>query len=841
MGRASFGGAQDLSAAFAAFYRDYEDQLATLARRAENRTQEEQAAADSDAIDRWQQGEMNDAQFLRYAERRIEESKGEEPEDLAYWKKVLRDARKSILTEQISDGAEDLIDKINAGKATWGDLLSFYTHNMRGLSQNDPLRKSIEDQMEQVRDRIAENKVQGRFAEIGYLFESGKMSGSAAGAAIRKLAQRYKVNDPARYYQMLQQALQLEHVGGSGGGGGGGGGGGSSSGGGGSAAGFDDVLDQLKVREDQIMALSEQANDGVNVGEVVTYDRRGRVHTEEVPLLNRDGSPSPQMRQLDEAMIDNYNRMIHLLIKEGSTEAGTKIKALEYYITDHVQPRNTVGPEKQANAMLQNGLALIEDVANSEDPVGNWRRVQAWADGVARWERGLNRVNAQIPNKRKFTADELRANPELKATQLISGTVGKDRLDQTTEEFGDQAAILRALASALASGDAAAAEKALNQLDQSSESSGINLPSSYVNPMIERVKTALDLVKGIPEGRYVRVFVPGEGLVYAPVQTTFATIPGPDGRLMTQAVAVPVRPDGSPIADGNKGEQLVDTMVEINGKVEIVKAVAEPAFFVGNERVSFSEYKSAVKQYAESEDKSKLDAPSEYQQVLVPGRSGSAPEVWLLDPSTNLWFRNKISKYGGVPLIFSGKNAEAAQQVANQLGVDQKGTSYYNAPLVQRTREAQANKDWYDQATGLSRQEAMDLKRREFAQAFQTNAGLREGGSDILNGANDVLSRFGFGGIGAGLLEVGRQLGIKSFDDQEKRQVNLPTFAAQREGTVRRDLTPERKPLPKIDLPPLPTFAQQREGSVAPRPRRRQITPDTDARGYGGLGGFRAG
>lgn len=833
MARASFGGAQDLSVAFASFYREYQDRLDTLARRAENRALEEQAAADSDAIDRWQSGEMSDARFLAYAERRAGESQGDEPEMESYWKKVLRDARKSILTEEINDGAEDLLDRIEEGKASWNDLLRYYQRYQRDLKRNDPLYKDIADQIEQVQDRVRDNQIEGAFARIQYQFEAGRISGSAAAAQIRALAQRYKQNDPARYYQLMQQALELQRYGGvygSGGGGGGGGGGSSSSGGG--SAGLDDQIDQLKVREDQLLALSYQANEGERVGEVTVIDRQGRVRTEEVLLANPDGTPSAQMEQLDAAMLDTYDRLIAGLIRDGSTEAGTKIKAKSDYILNHIQPRNTIAPERQANAMLQSGIALAERAADSDDPVAAWRQVQAWASDVQRWQRNLNARGQVVQHDTK-------GRPSRITTQYA----GESLQNRTTQEFATQSASLAAFANAVASGDVQAMEKAIEAL--SGESEGIQFPTvTNESSTVMRLRAAMDLVTGIPEGRYARVIVPGAGMVYAPVQQTFATVVGDDGRPRTEMTSIPVDPrTGAPLADGNKGQQLVDVMVEIDGRVQMVKAVTEPSYFVGNQRVSASEYRSALQAYndADERERTELPAPTTYQQVLVPGRNGARSTVWFFDEGRGLWFRNRVSKYGGVPLIFDGHNAELAQDAANRLGVDQKGTSYWNAPVEERRLEQRANRDWYDMATGLSRQEAQEIRRREFGEAMRENAASRMAAGEALGGVSNILDQFGPAGsmLSNSLRAIGQNLGIKTYEDEAPKvggrlRTNeidsatrvrpLPDVDPRPRRSTRIDLPARmRQPLESFDLPDLTNDREQRRR----RRRRRQQSVST--------------
>jgi hypothetical protein len=843
--RASFGGAQDQSIAFATYYRDYEDRLQTLANRAEGRAIEEQNAADSDAIDRWQSGEMSDAQFLAYAEKRRQQSAGEDPEAESYWKKVLRDARKKVLAEEVNDGAEDLIDKINVGKASWDDLLSFYRDHLTGLGKNDPLRKDIGDQMEQVRDRIAQNEVEGRFSQIQYNFQAGKINGSTAAAQIRALAQRYKQNDPARYYQMLGQALDLARYGGFAGSGGGGRGGSGGSGGGGGrgSASSADLEDVLKIREDQFTALSNQFEDGAKVGEITVTDGRGRVHTQEVLLANPDGTPSDQMRQIDSMMLDNYDRLISVLTRQGSSEAGTKIKAKSDFITDHIQPRNTILPQRQAQSMLTSGFALVESAADADDPVAAWGQVQSWAKDVTRWR---ERLNKSIKNY-KLAGKELELTraiaPGLTDAQINTSAKEKSLEGRTTDKFERTADALTDFALAVANGDEAAMRKAWDALDSSNQSpfgesnDDLDLPSSFTNTQEERIARAIDLVKGIPEGRYARVIVPGQGMVYAPVQQTYSTVIGPDGQPQSVVSAVPVNPStGVPLADPAQDQQLVDVMVEIDGRVQMVKAISQPTYYVGGESVTKAQYDSAFRQYQDAKTGrggSNLPEPLAYQQVLIPGRNGGNPEVWLLDPSRNLWFRNRVTKAGGVPLIFNGANAQLAQQVADQLGIDQSGTSYYNAPAVEAARstnragfqgKAQGD-DWYSEVLGISKQELAKQRRVEFAQAI-ARPDVQRAGAGLLGSATDILQPFAGGLIADSLKALGQTLGIKSFQDQERIQNVIPPSEHDGIKPVSLNRLPKIDVLTQPDRKPLPDLSIDLD---EPRRKRRRLTPPPTA------------
>src|SRR3990172_2108062 len=337
MPRSSFGGSQDLSPVFASFYFQYADRLETNALRLSRDAEEAQAPADNDMIDRWQQGELSDEEFLAYAAERVAAT-GDDPERNAYWKRVQRDTEKSILTEQVSDTAEDLVNQIEAGTKTWADLLAYYKEAQKSLRPNDPLFKDLEKQIEQVNDRIRDNQIAAGFERVQYEFEANQLSGKDAGAQLRQMAEVYRVNDPAKYYQILQQALSLEKFAGFYSAGSGSG---AGSGRGSSAKPLNQLIDVLQGMEDRIGSLSEQFEDGVRVGAITVENEDGTLSTEEVLLRNEDGTPSSSMESLDGQMLETLDRLEQVYIQKGDrSAAGETANRRMQYVTDHVQPRD---------------------------------------------------------------------------------------------------------------------------------------------------------------------------------------------------------------------------------------------------------------------------------------------------------------------------------------------------------------------------------------------------------------------------------------------------------------------------------------------------------------------
>lgn len=820
MGRVSFGGSQDLSQLFAALYGQYEQRLTDLAERAARRAEEEQAAADSDAIDRWQQGEMSDDEFLAYAAQRIEETGEDEPGQNAYWKRVLRDAEKSIKAEQISDTAEDILDRIEAGKATWDDLKRFYTRQRRGLRPNDPLYEQLSDQIEEIDDRIAQNRTEGAFARVDYLFRSGSITGSQAGAQLRALAQQYKQNDPARYWQLLAQAADLERYGGTYGSGGSGGSGGSSA----RSANLDSLIDAYEGQKYRIDSVSKQFESGATTGTFTYENANGKVVTEEVLLRNPDGTPSAAMEALDDAQLATFDRLIRAYDRKGDrSQRDLRIQDKADYITLHIQPRNTIGRENQAQHLTSALSSAIDAAGNSDDPTLGWRRVQRIAAKVERWHHYLNRTTGYEFGKGSEATAE---NPELGAANRREVQTIASPEDQTTGEFQLQADALlevaRGLTAAQSAEDLAGIQPSL-----------VALMGEYgAEAFMERAAATVDLVVGIPEGRYVRAYVPGQGLVFTPTATTMTTVIGPNGQPVSSPVNRPVDAQGNPLWDESKGQQGQLVMAEINGHVEPVWAVSEQAFFIGNRQVdantwaSFQAARGKVTNQSESAEfearygVAATESGQAYQQMLVPMDDGGA-QVWYFDPTSQKWFKNRVSKYGGVPIPFVGVNGRKAQEIASKMTrpdgtpLDPTGKAYFNATVV-NAREKQAFRegdDWYRASQESARQEFRTEQRQQLAKGFASERFAlndQSGGSvDLLRGTDNRIGQI--------LSKSAQQVGISLTTPTRAPQTRLP----QGISTPRFNLA-EIKPvnvsipritLPKINLPRISMNAGSSIGS----------------------------
>lgn len=160
MARAQFGGAQDNSSLFAAFYNEYERRNEQLAQNADQRARADQQAQDQDEINKWKSGAISDDEFLAYAQERAKDPLNN-PSDTTYWRQAIRDVKASVKQRQVNEGAQSIINGIYNGTKSYGDLLAYYQNARKGLLPNDPLYQDITDQMNSVRRQMATSRGSG--------------------------------------------------------------------------------------------------------------------------------------------------------------------------------------------------------------------------------------------------------------------------------------------------------------------------------------------------------------------------------------------------------------------------------------------------------------------------------------------------------------------------------------------------------------------------------------------------------------------------------------------------------------------------------------------------------
>jgi len=812
MGTSRFGGAADFSQVFAALYSNYTRELEDRARAALAKERDERRNRDQDTIDRWEKGEITDEEFLAYANERIADSDARSDEDEAtYWRKALRSAEKSILADDISETAEDIVDRIESGTGTWEELADHYRTQMRNLRPNDPLYKQLDDEVNKVEDRIRDNATAGELERIEYDVKRGALSGPEAAAQIRAIAERYKTSDPERYYQLLSGALDFEQYSASGGGGGGGSTGGGGGGGGGSTASLSSTIDALDGWSDRLESLSEQFEDGVIVGQITVENEDGSISTEEVLLRNPDGTPSTQMQAVDQEFLSTVDQLEAAYIEKGDrSAAGAQANRRMQFVTDHIQPRNTIGPEQQAAALFQTGMGLVRGAAESDNPAADWQAVEQWARRVAVWEGRVNVTTRTTGARREFTDEELDRNPELKQTRYTTETISKPAEERTTGEgkFTSQAAALRVLAQGITTakdGDAARAlEEALDVFMGGDDSPIALATRSAGSSFIDDLSVAVEVVRGQEAGTVVRVLLPDGSMAWMPLSTTNDiqwTATGPVSVPRNTILDPQTR---QPITE--QGQTLQAIMVERDGRIETVVAIAD--LFYQNADDPGDVLGEEAYLGLSPEDRGKYQ---QYQGIMVPTPRGE--QVWI--KSGDLWYRNRVTEYGGVPIPFAGRNAREAQQFATQAGWDTSGRAYNPLPAQQqehlrREGSERLSRDWYQSKKDAEREET---RRNARANAFGLRTPTR---ASQLRYANPQQFR-----------QMAQQFGIRLLEHREREYAPVPlpppppppsvSVAIQQQAALRETIATQTTPA---------SFSQQT--SLTRLQEAAQTTTDTN-------------
>lgn len=544
MARASFGGAADYSQYFQQLYNDYAQRLEANANEAIRNAEEEQAALDEDAANRWQAGEMSDAEWIAYVKRRLAETRDDE-EMQTYWKDALRDSEDTITQKRIEKGVRDLQNKIDEGKATYKDLRAYLIRERARVKEGSPIYDQLSESIDQVGDTIRDQAAEGEIARAGYLFQSGQISGSAAAAMVRKAAERYKNSDPARYWNLMSQSYDLTTAGASGGYGGGGGGGASLS----------NAIDLLEYEADAIDYLNDQFKNGKKIGTLPDGS--------EVVLGDESGNPAEVWSQIDDRMVEVLQAQYEAKVENGDRDAVEALQRLEKYVETTVQPRNTIPQERQFG-VLTNSLQKSIELAQVDPERG----AKAIADSIKLMERWAGKLNTTTKTEFKEGVSEGTAeNPELSAAARRTTVVEADELDQTTGDFASDAkAFVEAARAALDGG----ANLTPQQAQALVGAAGGLMDQSMATQLLGGINEATVRAVGLTDGSWTQVQMPNGEI--AVVQMVPTAVDGPDGKAVTG-----MRPDLSSLGVDPDRQEAAMVLRRIGGKTKLVWAVGDYA------------------------------------------------------------------------------------------------------------------------------------------------------------------------------------------------------------------------------------------------------------------------
>jgi len=661
MARFSFGGAQDLSGIFADMYRIGDAQAAR-----------ERAAEDDNVINQWETGELSDEEFYAYAESRIDGAS--DPEERSQWEQILRDARQGNEGEVIEDTAEEIMDGIEAGTRSWDDLLAYYTAERRKLRPSDPLYRELSAQIDQVEDRKRDNEVASTYGSIEYRFRSGQISGAQAGAEMRALAERYKANDPQKYYELLGQALDLERPIETGGGGSGGGGS-RSSGSGGANDSLEDTINDLEGFESRLLALSKQALEGQRVGSVTLPGADGVPVTETFTLLNKDGSVTGDLRAIHEQTLMLYDELeqaqLSLGTGAGRDAAGETAERRSAYITDYVQPANTISKERQWARLTSDFVGAVQRADSASSPAMAWRDIQRQAERLARWGSRLNTRTTSTDVQKRATDEEVRENPELGAAVRRQTTSEEtDVARRILPEFeSDVLAQIGVIMAAVNSDDPAAIIAAFENLPEDS-------PLAAAAPAMAQIRT---IQRGLADGSWSYAMHPELGVIPVEMIREQTGI-GPDGNPTFNTIPLLYGNDGNLIYDPARAD-LTEVIAKVGKEYQPVLAVTQ------QQTVAMGDFVWDGVQYRRGQaiPQDVLDAIEKAPEGTAPPPIGNMRATQLPGGETFYgidmpdgsvgWYRNRVPRSLKVPPLpapYAGP-AENAQAAFTRLGLDTTG------------------------------------------------------------------------------------------------------------------------------------------------------------------------
>lgn len=749
MPRASFGGAGDYSQLFAALYQQHVGETERLADAAVRRNKEAQAALDSDTFDRWAKGSLTDEELMAYIAKRVEETVTD-PAENAEWLKAqreygeriaddkaesafkaggsvneliayyetklagvekdtpkyreiigrLNDLKDQRAADDVNSGLEQIMDRLEQGKAAWADVAKFYRQQLAKLRPGSPMREQLERALDDAEDKVREQKVQADFNKLDYEFQAGKISGKTYGARLRRLAEQFKTSDPARYFEILTAAAKIERgnpgLVGTGGRGGGGRGGSKKA--------INATIDALQGTRNSIEAVLD------------AYEKGARTY---VDASGKTVQLTPDLiKNLDRQWLDNSESLEAAYRRKGDLSAAANVvEQRSNFIVLHAQPHNTLPREEAYEKFLTNAERMLADAANSGDPDKLARVAQRVATDHSRFTVNLT-TTSQIRNGFRVPSRDIKPENQPNA-EWVNGIAAFDALVQaaargaTPEELEQHLAGLeQALANTPNTGSGMAVHSRIVAAAQ-------RLVGNQQQPGLAfTISDAITLREGIAAGTHAVIQGP-TGPTIVPLKTvTYTDLQvDPTTGAVTEVEVSEAVPD---IDLDPKNQRWVDIFVEVNGRIQKRRAVATVvesplAALIATKDVKIGgvtipkgmRVTSEVLAKAKEEEilgafqKGSLERASIGKYLQVKGADG---ELWSQDPDTGQWFKGPLpyrhvptDQFGlgtvlidssgkpqadykpftfGVPAPFSGKNAELMQEYYDKGGVSTRGLKF---------------------------------------------------------------------------------------------------------------------------------------------------------------------
>lgn len=565
---------------------------------AANVRKQTQDATDSDMQSQWQQGMISDDEWKAYVESRAAATQAGDPKAHEKWVKYGREldnqigdqkaefayenggsindliryytqklqtgrvsadskeGRESTLRlndlidkrvgDDVSAGAQAIVNQINAGKASNADLLKFYKSKLASARPGSDMRKQLQGEVDKATATVAQDAMNARIEKGQYDYERGALSAKGYAALIRKEADGFKVSDPQQYYKMLEGALQIEKQAASAG---------RASSGSASAArnkSINQQIDGIQANRNYAQDIAKQIENGAKV----VYD----------PTTGQNITVTPAIiKQVDKIIVDSFDQLTAAYTSKGKgfeSEAAAAQKSKGAYITDHVTEHNSMAVEDSRHGVLVSINSALAHAEQNPDPEQALAEVAAAARMGNKW---LQRVTTTqktttLPNAMRFG----------EASKQTAYTERTGMLALDPEKVSQDAALFQTLA--ILGDPNTPPEVALQAVAGIEGAFGTDAFGNSKLP-----KNMRDLVSragGLKDNQVSTLS--GEKVQYAKdgviqwADTEKSTLKTLDP--MGNAVAIPKL---VPKIDLGKNEEFVDVWVDINGEPTKITAVAK--------------------------------------------------------------------------------------------------------------------------------------------------------------------------------------------------------------------------------------------------------------------------
>lgn len=740
MARAGFGGGSDYSGLFGSLY---------TANKAAN--QSRQDAEDQDAQDKWEHGLITDAEWLQYitdrvasetdpkrkerwvtAQREYVPAIADKQAEFAYqnggsigellthyqtrlaqlvpgsneYREValkvndIQDARSS---ERLQEQADAMVEQINRGTKTYGDLLGLLNSARGQSTPNSDYRKSVDKQISQVKEQIRTNKLEGSFEKLQYDYDRGALSAGSYASKLRSMAGQFKDSDPKRYYQILEAAVALGKAGGSGGGGGGGRGSGGGSGSSAAKKAAAKSIDSLQANRNRLQGIVKAYESGAT------------------SYVGADGVAHPLTQDfvahVDRELVKTFDALTTAYkIKGDKSAAANQAKAKATYIAKSVVLHNTIAADETSRHLLNATSEQVRDALDNPDPVAARSSLQGVASQWETYTEALTQ-NVMAANGGRPMHGQLESE--------VRSTTPKGIMDKVDPDFvARSAAMASAFRTVTTSGvDDASAAAALAAIASLQGAGGGKTDGGQQDSTLSSLLAgALEVnarVQGLETGDLDRVAVDG-AIEWVRKTEISHMVPDPNNpsNMLMVKTKVPTNQtlSGKSLDVDGKKTSYVTVVIDINGKPTPVKAIAEKTDIAGFEALKTKKditLQDGRKIYAGTtlttsqvalltkdfpidqwlaSGKVSAESAIDAWQVKVPAYTDKygqqhTPETWIQDSATNLWYKGQLPIRGivrdengfvkvgddGRPMIDYKAYASAAGVPSPYAGADPKG------------------------------------------------------------------------------------------------------------------------------------------------------------------------